>query len=422
VQLLDGHTPKPVPAVGDDLPRWRSVGAERVLASVEPLYAEVGITRVANVTGLDIIGIPVWQAIRPNSRGLAVSQGKGLTDALAKVSAVMESIESWHAERAELPCRIESFAGLAPTGRVIDPVALNRDINGTYNPFAPIPFCAATDLRTNDQWWVPFELVHANMVVPFVAGSGMFARNTNGLASGATLVEAVLHGLCEVIERDSHAVWNLGTSALATETRIDPDAIVDPSSASLIERFRDAHLDILLWDLTSDVGIPCVRAAVWDRQADLDLNPAAASGGFGCHPDPRIAMTRALTEAAQSRLTVISGARDDLTRKRHGAVRRTEVYDFWNEVAADRTPCTWAYAVPATTTVEADLEAILERMSRVGLTQVLVLDLSRADWPINVARVLVPGSEGPHSTPAYTPGRRAAAARTRLAEQQAVGA
>jgi len=52
----------------------------------------MGITRVANVTGLDHVGIPVVMACRPNARGLAVSQGKGLTLDAAKASAVMESI------------------------------------------------------------------------------------------------------------------------------------------------------------------------------------------------------------------------------------------------------------------------------------------------------------------------------------------
>lgn len=66
------------------------------------LMPALGITRVANVTGLDHIGLPVYTAIRPTSRSLAVSQGKGLDAAAAKASALMESIEAWHAELAAL--------------------------------------------------------------------------------------------------------------------------------------------------------------------------------------------------------------------------------------------------------------------------------------------------------------------------------
>lgn len=72
---------------------------EDTLRGLEPILDQVGITRIADVTWLDEIGIPVYQAIRPDSWSLCVSQGKGLTGDLAKVSAVMESIELWHAER-----------------------------------------------------------------------------------------------------------------------------------------------------------------------------------------------------------------------------------------------------------------------------------------------------------------------------------
>jgi ribosomal protein S12 methylthiotransferase accessory factor len=72
----------------------RHVGPEQTLARVRPFLGRMGITRVANVTGLARIGIPVVQAVRPNSRSLSVSQGKGLTLAAAKASALMEAGEA----------------------------------------------------------------------------------------------------------------------------------------------------------------------------------------------------------------------------------------------------------------------------------------------------------------------------------------
>ena len=72
------------------------------LARITPLaWKQFGITRVANITGLDNIGIPVYVSVRPNSKSLSVSQGKGVSDDLAKISAMMESIETWHAENIE---------------------------------------------------------------------------------------------------------------------------------------------------------------------------------------------------------------------------------------------------------------------------------------------------------------------------------
>src|SRR5215470_1129527 len=80
----------------------------------------LGITRVANVTGLDWVGIPVYNAIRPNSRSLSVSQGKGVTHTAAKVSAYMESAEYWHAEFQTRPLRHESYRQLRRETAVVD--------------------------------------------------------------------------------------------------------------------------------------------------------------------------------------------------------------------------------------------------------------------------------------------------------------
>jgi ribosomal protein S12 methylthiotransferase accessory factor len=62
---------------------------EQTWNAIKPRLREFGITRVGEVTGLDRIGLPVWIAIRPNARTLSVSQGKGLDDTAARVSAAM---------------------------------------------------------------------------------------------------------------------------------------------------------------------------------------------------------------------------------------------------------------------------------------------------------------------------------------------
>src|SRR5882672_4545796 len=77
----------------------RAVPPLETLRRIRPRLRAAGITRLADVTGLDWIGIPVYQAIRPNSRTLSASQGKGLTRAQAQVSALMEALEGFHAER-----------------------------------------------------------------------------------------------------------------------------------------------------------------------------------------------------------------------------------------------------------------------------------------------------------------------------------
>ena len=84
----------------------RTVDPAATLARLQPHLAGMGITRIANVTGLDRIGVPVVMVCRPNARSLAVSQGKGLTLDAAKASGVMEAIELYHAEHIELPLKL----------------------------------------------------------------------------------------------------------------------------------------------------------------------------------------------------------------------------------------------------------------------------------------------------------------------------
>ncbi len=55
----------------------RAVPPKDTVARVRRFLPVMGITRVANVTGLDTVGIPVVMVCRPNSRSISVSQGKG---------------------------------------------------------------------------------------------------------------------------------------------------------------------------------------------------------------------------------------------------------------------------------------------------------------------------------------------------------
>ena len=76
---------------------------DQTLAAVTPLLAQYGITRLADVTGLDTLRVPVVMAVRPLALTLTVAQGKGVTLEAARASAAMEAIEVWHGEFAVPP-------------------------------------------------------------------------------------------------------------------------------------------------------------------------------------------------------------------------------------------------------------------------------------------------------------------------------
>jgi ribosomal protein S12 methylthiotransferase accessory factor len=133
--------------------------------------------------------------------------------------------------------------------------------------------------------------------------------------------------------------------------------------------------------------------------------------GSGCHLWPEIALSRALTEAAQSRLTAISGAREDLERTDYGANDRKRVETERAFAAAAREPRAFAAARHRTPdrdqTLEGDIAWIRSSLAGAGLEQIVVVDLTSSQFEIPVVRAVVPGLEGVRSEWGYVPGPRA---------------
>jgi ribosomal protein S12 methylthiotransferase accessory factor len=187
----------------------RLVAPEETLQRVRPLLSAMGITRLANVTGLDVVGVPVVMACRPNSRGLAVAQGKGLTLAAAKASAVMESVEGYHAENVTKPLVLGTCDELRGSRRLVDAHRMHGLVNGPFREDRPLLWVEGVDAVRDEAVWVPFDAVHTVLTFDAQIGSPMFETNSNGLASGNHVLEAASHAICEVIERDATAMWQV---------------------------------------------------------------------------------------------------------------------------------------------------------------------------------------------------------------------
>ncbi len=195
----------------------RLVPPRETLARVRPFLLAMGITRVAVVTGLDTIGIPVVMAIRPNSRSLAVAQGKGWDLDAAKASAVMESVESYHAEHVRLPLRLASGREMQASGQnIVDASLLPPAVGGRYHPDLPLLWAEGQDWLQHENVWVPFQLVHTAYTTGMTFDLKTFAASSNGLASGNHVLEAVSHGICEVVERDADFGFAAATRTAAS--------------------------------------------------------------------------------------------------------------------------------------------------------------------------------------------------------------
>jgi len=228
----------------------RTVPPSETLARFRPFASQMGITRLGNITGLDRIGIPVVVAVRPNSRSVSVSQGKGLDLTQAMASALMEAIEGFHAEEVGED-RCSTYREIAAEGAVVDPLTLCS----TGRPFdadAEICWLEGYDLLRQEPCRVPAELVHTDYTQPL---DGYFLAGSNGLASGNHLVEAIGSAICELVERDAVALWSASGIRARARRALDITSVDDPDCRALLAKYAEAGIDVRLWNVTTEIGI-----------------------------------------------------------------------------------------------------------------------------------------------------------------------
>ncbi|SEH00207.1 ribosomal protein S12 methylthiotransferase accessory factor [Nonomuraea solani] len=357
----------------------RLVPPEETWRRIEPTFAERGITRVADVTGLDDVGIPVCLAVRPDAHSLSVSQGKGLTLELARVSAAMEAIEVSHAEQAVPDLRAPASA-LPELGYRLTDLDLARP--SLVSDRLPLDWTAARWLRSGRATWVPLDYVRISSLVGPGWTVPLFRSSSTGLAGGNSRDEAIVHALCEIIERD--AVARSHDLPFDRRPWLDLGTVGDPGCRWLLERYRSGSNAVFVFDATHDLGVPCYEAHIWSPSLPVLFR------GSGCHLDPAVALSRALTEAAQVRLATISGSREDLSAR---------VYSL----QADRAPrppadppgprVPFCLSDDSTARLADDVALLTDRLARVRHVEPIVVDLPAE--PVSVVKVVVQGMRNP---------------------------
>jgi YcaO-like protein with predicted kinase domain len=388
----------------------RCVAPEETLERARPHLARAGITRLADVTGLDRIGLPTVIAHRPNSPTLANAAGKGYTVAAAATSGAMEALEIYHAENVRAPVLFASHADLDADGRTIRRDDLPFTRRPLFSAHRREPWVAGWDLIQQREVFVPYALVSMTrhpaqkpaMAMPFPMGS-------NGLASGNHLLEAINAALLEVIERDATACQRAAERrGRHSYARVPLESVEHELVRDLLERLEHAKVGAALFDYTVDTGVPVYVAHIYDRVN----RHTGIYRGYGAHLDPAIAMIRALTEAAQSRAVYIAGSRDDFFRHDSFSNR---VFDDAAGVASIETSGKGVAPLDRRPIValsfEEDVGVLLDRLRAVGIEHAIVVDLTHEELDIPVVRVVVPGLEG-YLFQYYAPGRRAERART----------
>lgn len=324
-----------------------------------------------------------------------VSIGKGLSAGIARKGALMESCEAWHAERRVVVAAHGTWADVSRTHRSVDPLALPSAIGRRPRLDEVFDWTTATDLLTGDDWLLPSAYVSLDFRVG-VHEDVRVARSSNGLSAGASDAHALRHGLLEVLERAAEDTWRTSNDS----RRVDLDTVPhDRRVDDLLGRIRNAGLYLAAWDVTDRTGVPCFAAVVLSAPDAATFRTQGPHDGFCCHPDPATALTGAILEALQKRLTYIAGSRDDLSTTE--LVRATDpdlAAAVWQEVTSERPVRTMrevrigaAHAAPAQQFTE-----LLRVIQAAGSGPVLAVDLTDSLLGLAVWKVVVPGAPGPY--------------------------
>jgi ribosomal protein S12 methylthiotransferase accessory factor YcaO len=409
--------------------KWTVNGTSRIksapetLKKVMPISKKIGLTRLADITDMDVLRIPNYSAVVPGTEDyIWVYSGKGPTKEHAMASALMESIErysslpsSWRGKFVR-----SSYSELSKTYKVLHPDKIVEPVRFLYRSDMIMDWLLGYDLVNSEEIMVPASIALFRYTPPPPAVNPFAYFHTNGLASGNVLEEAICHALCEIIERDAMSLADLRASAipfhilrtivhslnaaafpvspiLADKFVDDPTIFPDVNISeidfapvkNLVAKFKQTGISLTVKDITSDIGIPTFNASSVEW---ISHDYGYLAEGHGTHPDARIALLRAITEVSQTRAANIQGARDDLRKIKYS-----------NENTDDRRA--WQF-MPSTKTIKFseartffnedildDINLILLRLKSVGLNQVIIVNLTNPDIGIPVVRAIVPGLE-----------------------------
>lgn len=228
----------------------RTVSPDETVHRLESLLVDLGITRVADVTGMDRIGIPTAMVVRPNARSFVVSHGTGATVIAAKAAALMDAIERHHAERVECALRLCSATELRAEHRGVD----------ASSPSESILWAEGRSLD-GGVVWVPLGLVHLDMRRPAPLGCDTFAVGSDGLGAGNTLEEAIVQGVCEVVERDAMKLFRAMPESERNRRRLDVESVDDPMCRDLLSRYAGANVEAAQSAVSADRDVKPLKGS-----------------------------------------------------------------------------------------------------------------------------------------------------------------
>lgn len=284
------------------------------------LLAAFGISRVAEITGFDRVGLPVWKATRPGGSTITISAGKSLDRDHSRAGAIAEAIELNCAENPPEEQRvISSYIRWGEVGLGYPFFSLPLCRFSLCGPATEIAWEVVKHVLSESETFVPADLVWCCQV--HRTKFRLFMMGSNGLSFGYNKKDALFQGVLELIERDAIALWKFK----AQKKKLYPlpchlECNSQTALGATLALCRARNIEPVFFELTIDSRIPVIHSILYD--------PAIGTfAGYGCHLSTEVAATRALQEAIQARAVYISGERDDIMR-RIFSLARNLAWDF----------------------------------------------------------------------------------------------
>jgi YcaO-like protein with predicted kinase domain len=376
----------------------RAYSGKNALNIAKKAGKKTGITRLAQIGGLGFRDLPVFQTSRPNTlyhytTGQNTgSQGKGPDAIQAQISAIMESIEVYCAEPKNIRLIRSSYRNLFRQHVLAEPTEFLPCFGKRpLSVHEDVMWTEALSINLNVPVLVPAESVY----VPFFSG-GFGCRlalgaSTNGLASGSTYLEAVIHGLYEVIERHYESLAERGEALISA---LAPESIPYNCIKRMLSRLEDYDPSIVALTLPRSQNLPVIRTMLFYE--------GLCAVGQGCSSNIEMSISRSLSEAYQSLVTRISGAREDQGRepprfRRKFSQRKLELLYLTDKSLKKRV------VDLRFSSLKEEFQFVVKWLDRLGFRNIYVANLTRRGVDVPVVKVIVPRLRLPYS--AIMPGR-----------------
>lgn len=376
--------------------RTRSISESLFLA--QEVANSLGVTRVTEITWLDKIGLPVYAGIRHNALegSVNVLNGKGMQPDEAKIGAFMKCIEFSLSEGSKHHLQTHKYPlgevqNSLPPGLPVSAFGINLGVS--LSPEHRIDCVEAWDIISCKSVLIPAQFFFHSVKLEgqrAIYGS----TTTNALCSGNSKLEAVIHGVSDVLGRDVKFLDLIEDRSALVDIQTEPYDV-----KLLRNKIEDAGLTVILRKSINEFNLPYYTAFVLEKEGHSSI---AITEGYALHPIAEIAAVRAITEAVQNRLKHIHSGRDDVIKRINFHLSNPSFEEMVILDTVFRKIVDKSHVIPFSEpqeliAVPSSMDElwffIKEKMLAAGLCHCFIHELNPTRFPFNVLRVVVPLAE-----------------------------